>query len=72
MADDPTLEKYNTPEARAEYARRCRDYAAWLRLIGDHDSAELNVYLSDLYDGRDVHWYLCRFTEDAKWVWHKS
>ena len=57
MAEDSSLEKYNTPEAKADYARRCRDFAAWLRQIGDHSSAELNTYLADLYEGKDTSWY---------------
>ena len=63
MAIDPSLEKFNTPEARADYARRCRDLAAWLRQIGDHSSAEFNTYLADLYDGKDVEWYLRRYRD---------
>jgi hypothetical protein len=63
LADDPNLEKYNMPEARAEYARRCRALSAELRKEGDLSSADLNAYLADLYDGLDVSWYLQRFTD---------
>ena len=51
------------PEARAEYARRCRALSAELRKEGDLSSADLNAYLADLYDGLDVSWYLQRFTD---------
>ncbi len=65
LADDSNLEKYNTPEARAEYARRCRAFSLELRKEGDISSADLNAYLADLYDGLDVNWYLQRFRDNA-------
>lgn len=61
MANDHTLEKYNTPEARSEYAQRCRALAEELRREGCIESADLNAYLADLYDGLDVDWYLKTF-----------
>ena len=73
MADDSSLDKFNTPEARAEYARRCRDLSTELRKEGNHSSADLNAYLADLYDGLDVNWYLQRFKDkDEEYVCNTS
>jgi hypothetical protein len=51
MAHDPALDKFNTPEARAQYARELRAYAAWLIAINQPFSAHFNSCLAGLYEG---------------------